>query len=81
MTAEQREQELLDEFIEFSAEYPRKALSMVAGLLVGLLEHQVEKAGEDPALEIKIEGGGESRDITISAKTKVNDLTPGDETR
>jgi len=78
MTAEQRKQELLDEFIEFSAEYPRKALGMVAGLLVGLLEHQVEEAGGDPALEIKIEGGGECRAITISAKTKVNDQAKGD---
>lgn len=68
MTTEQRKQQILDDFSDFAAEYPRTALSMLAGLLVALLEHHVEQSGGDPALEIKIDGEGARRDITISAK-------------
>lgn len=67
-TAEDREQQLLNELVEFSSEYPRRALSLLAGLLVGLLEHHVDEGGGDPKLEIKIDGEGKRRDITISAQ-------------
>lgn len=68
MTTEQRTQQIQDDFIDFAAEYPRTALSMITGLLVGLLEHQVEQ------------GGGDSvrRDVTISAKPESKPSPLGD---
>lgn len=78
MTIEQRKQQILDDFGDFAAEYPRTALSILAGLLVALLEHHVEQSGGDPALEIKIDGEGARRDITISAKPDFKPSTLGE---
>lgn len=68
MAKEERQEELEDAFVEFALNYPQSALSMMAGLLVGFLEHSIEKSGGNKDAEIKIDAGGR-RDITIHAVT------------
>lgn len=46
-------------------------LSVLLGAAVGLLETMIQQRGEDPSLELKIDGGEQGRDITIHpTKTK-----------
>lgn len=67
MNKEDHENELIESFAKFAAEYPRSALSTITGLFVGHLEHSIKESGGDETLEIKIECEG-GRDITISEK-------------
>ena len=67
---EERAQELQETLAEFAADYPQTTISMLLGWLVGLLEYHIEQQGGDPAAEIKIDGEGSRRDITISAKNQ-----------
>lgn len=67
MNKEERKNELSDAFIEFAAEYPQSALSLITGLFVGLLEFSVEEQGGDSSQEIKIDGCGK-RDIIVAAR-------------
>ena len=68
MDKEERIEQLQEDLGNFAADYPRTTLSILAGWLVGLLEHHIEEQGGDPAAEIKIDGEGKRRDITISAR-------------
>lgn len=67
MSKEEQQEELHEAFAAFAAEYPKSALSLIAGLFVGLLEYSVKEQGGDETLAIKIDGCGK-RDITVSAK-------------
>ena len=66
MSKEEQQNELQELFVAFAAEYPKSALSLITGLLVGLLEYSVKEQGGDERLAIKVDGCG-ARDITISA--------------
>ena len=66
MSKEEQESELQEAFIDFAAEYPQTALTLITGLFVGLLEHELKTRGEDHKKEIVIDGG-EFRGITIHA--------------
>lgn len=65
------EEQMSDEAEELIAELaktnPQKAMATCCGLLVGLLEYQATLQGFDPSKEMKIDGNGESRSITIHA--------------
>ena len=65
---EQQEEELIEAFSSFAAQYPQSALSLMTGLFVGLLEHSIREQGGDETKFIKIDGCGK-RNITISAVT------------
>ena len=64
MSKGQQEKDLQESFIHFAAEYPQTALTLITGLFVGLLEHELKTRGEDHTKEIVIDGG-EFRGITI----------------
>lgn len=60
-------EEAQDLIAELAKINPRRAMATCCGLLVGLLEHQAELQGIDASAEIKINGNGDSRSITIHA--------------
>ena len=61
------EEEVQNAFAELAKINMKTALSVACGMLVGLIEYQAQLQGVDPAREIKIDGNGESRNITIHA--------------
>ena len=67
MTLEEEKEELERAFAEFCIKNHQQGLSLLAGLLVGLLEHIVEDSGGDKNAQIKVEGG--NRDIIVTAVT------------
>lgn len=64
------EKDAINAFAEFATEYPKSALSLILGLLVGLIEDAAKRQGADPNQEIVIEGGERQRGITIHAVSK-----------
>ena len=60
-------EEAQDMIAELAQTNPQKAMATCCGLLVGLIEYQAKLQGYDPSKEIKIDGNGESRSITIHA--------------
>ena len=67
------EKDAINAFAEFATEYPKSALSLMLGLLVGLLEDVAAGQGADPNQETVIEGGEHQRGITIHAVRKNED--------
>ena len=54
-------------FAELAKANPKMAMATACGMLVGLVEYMAALHGHDASKEIKIEGDGESRSITIHA--------------
>jgi hypothetical protein len=54
-------------FAELAEANPQMAIATACGMLVGFIEYIAQLQGIDPATEIKIDGNGESRSITIHA--------------
>ena len=54
-------------FAELAEASPQMAMDTACGMLVGLVAYMAELHGHNASKEIKIEGDGESRSITIHA--------------
>ena len=65
MTLEEEKDELERAFTEFCIKNHQQGVSLLAGLLIGLLEYIVEASDGDKNAPIKIEGG--NRDIIVTA--------------
>jgi hypothetical protein len=64
------EEKIQSAFAELALISPHKAVAIACGILVGIVEHLAELHGVDRSKEIKIDGNGESRDITIHPHRK-----------
>lgn len=61
-------EQVQEAFANLASENPKEALAIACGMLVGLIEYQVEIKGYSSDEEITIDAGESGRNITLSAK-------------